>query len=298
MSIVKAFAVGNGDTFYIRHDSDNFTMIDCCLDNTNKEKIVDEIIEQSSEKGIHRFISTHPDEDHIQGLEYLNSRWNILNFYCVENKANKQEPSTAFKEYCRLRDDRHKAFYLFKGCARRWLNEDSESMDVEQRRGSDIRILWPEPKNIYYQEALQQAKMGGSPNNISPIIIYGRKFKFMWMGDLEADFLDKVSGNIEFERVDVLFAPHHGRQSGKIPKTLLDKIAPRLIIIGEAPSENLNYYQGFNTITQNTARDIIFCICKTRMDVYVENANYAANYEGNSYVKQAGYHIYSLMPRN
>ncbi len=31
MSLVKSFAVGNGDMFYIRHNSDSFSIIDCCL---------------------------------------------------------------------------------------------------------------------------------------------------------------------------------------------------------------------------------------------------------------------------
>lgn len=38
MSIVKSFSVGDGDMFYIDHNSDNFTTIDCCYsDDENKE---------------------------------------------------------------------------------------------------------------------------------------------------------------------------------------------------------------------------------------------------------------------
>jgi len=31
MSIVKSFAIGNGDMYYIRHGSDNFSIIDCSV---------------------------------------------------------------------------------------------------------------------------------------------------------------------------------------------------------------------------------------------------------------------------
>lgn len=31
MSVIKSFSVGNGDMFYIKHDTDNFTIIDCNL---------------------------------------------------------------------------------------------------------------------------------------------------------------------------------------------------------------------------------------------------------------------------
>ena len=36
MSIIKSIAVGNGDMFYIKHGSSNFTIIDCNMDEENK----------------------------------------------------------------------------------------------------------------------------------------------------------------------------------------------------------------------------------------------------------------------
>ena len=32
MSIVKSLSVGEGDMFYIKNNTDNFTVIDCCID--------------------------------------------------------------------------------------------------------------------------------------------------------------------------------------------------------------------------------------------------------------------------
>ena len=58
MSIIKSLSVGNGDMFYIKHGSDNFSIIDCSLNETNKTRIVNEIITESKGKGITRFIST------------------------------------------------------------------------------------------------------------------------------------------------------------------------------------------------------------------------------------------------
>jgi len=46
MAKIKSFAVGDGDMFYIRHGSDNFSIIDCCLSFENKKAIVDEIKEE------------------------------------------------------------------------------------------------------------------------------------------------------------------------------------------------------------------------------------------------------------
>jgi hypothetical protein len=57
----------------------------------------------------------------------------------------------------------------------------------------------------------------------------------MWMGDLETDFMKKIEDEIELDRADILFAPHHGRASGKVPAKWLEQINPKLIVIGEAP---------------------------------------------------------------
>ncbi len=42
MSIIKSLSVGDGDMFYLKHGSDNFAIIDCCLSDDNKEDIVKE----------------------------------------------------------------------------------------------------------------------------------------------------------------------------------------------------------------------------------------------------------------
>lgn len=272
MSIVKSLSVGNGDMFYIKHGNDNFSVIDCCLDDNNKEIIVNEIKQQSASKGMSRFFSTHPDEDHIQGINYLNSNWSICNFYCVENDTSKEVESDSFKEYCKLRDS-DKAFYAYKGCKRKWLNETDE-----ERGSAGLHILWPDTSNKDYKNELEKVKNGESPNNISMLIKYNCKAKFLWMGDIETNFIEKVKDEIEFDEVDIVFAPHHGRESGKIPSDILKKLNPKIIIIGEAPSKNLNYYSGYNTITQNSAGDITFEVVDDLVNIYVSNENYSVNF--------------------
>lgn len=121
---VKSFSVGDGDMFYIKHGSDNFTVIDCCLYHEEgiADAILDEIDEQSSDKTIKRFISTHPDDDHIDGLTDFDNRFGIVNFYCVDNAATKTKDSDDFDRYCELRDgdvqsqvNAANAFYLGQG---------------------------------------------------------------------------------------------------------------------------------------------------------------------------------------
>jgi glyoxylase-like metal-dependent hydrolase (beta-lactamase superfamily II) len=115
VSIVKSYAIGNGDMYYIRHGSDNFSIIDCSLPDDREGAILAELAAQSRDKGIVRFISTHPDQDHISGLIELDDAMGLANFYCVKNATKKASPTADFYRYCALRDS-DKAFYLSRGC--------------------------------------------------------------------------------------------------------------------------------------------------------------------------------------
>lgn len=254
MSEIKSYSVGNGDMFYINHGSDNLTIIDCCLNEDNEKVILDEVATLSKAKGITRFISTHPDDDHIRGLDLLDRKIGILNFYCVNNDASKEDETDSFTHYCNLRHS-SKAFHIYKGCTRKWMNEGDEN-----RGSSGISVLWPDIDHYAFKDALMAAAAGESPNNLSPIIRYKLNggASAIWMGDLETEFLESIEDKVDQLPVDVLFPPHHGRDSGKIPGTMLEKLSPKIVVIGEAPSEHLNYYDGYNTITQNSAGDILF----------------------------------------
>ncbi len=231
-------------------------------------------------KNIKRFISTHPDEDHIHGLQYLDDKIGIVNFYCVANEATKDDETEDFKRYKELRDSKKKAFYIYRNCSRCWMNKNDE----EKKYGSSgIDILWPIKDNKDYKSELSKVKNGESPNNISPIIEYSLKggVNVLWFGDLENSFMEKIKDTIELPEADIIFAPHHGRKSGKIPKEWMDSINPKIVIIGEAPSEKINYLSDYNTITQNTTGDIILDCDSGFVDIYVANENYSVEFLEN-----------------
>ena len=270
MSVIKSFAVGNGDMFYIIHGSDNFTVIDCDLSDQNAATIIDEIKTQSASKGIYRFICTHPDEDHFGGLHLLDDAWPIRNFYVVKNQAVKDTDTKSFKRYCQLRDDSKKAFYISKGCVRKWMNQGDDS-----RGSSGISVLWPDLDNAWFKEALAACDAGESYNNTSAVLRYSiGNTSVMWLGDLETEFMEDITEDIDLKKTTVVFAAHHGRDSGKIPHSWLEKLDPQIIILGEAPSRHLNYYTGYQTITQNSAGDITMECDATQVHFFVSNPNY------------------------
>lgn len=274
MPIIKSFAVGNGDMFYIQHISDNFTIIDCCLNADTADERIEELKLKSQNKGITRFISTHPDQDHFGGIELLDEKMPITNFYVVKNDAKKSDETASFKHYCKLRDDATKAFYISKGCTRKWMNQTDEV-----RGSSGIDILWPDVNNSDFKDALEACSKGESPNNISGVVRYAFAggATVMWLGDLETEFMEKITNHIVLEKTTIVFASHHGRDSGKIPNSWLEKLDPQIIVIGEAPSRHLNYYTGYKTITQNRAGDITMELVDNKVHFYVSKPEYKPN---------------------
>ena len=283
MAIIKTFSVGDGDTFYIRHGSDNFTIIDCNLVEERRKEIVDEIIGMSNGKGITRFISTHPDDDHFHGIEYLDERKSIVNFYCADNAATKDPETESFKHYKTLRDG-DRAFNIYKGCSRRWMNQTNE-----ERGSAGIHILWPDTDNADYKDALGAASNGDSPNNISIVAHYAINdgATFCWFGDLETSFMENIHEEIELRSSAIIFAPHHGRKSGRLPQSWLDDLKPKIIVVGEAPSEHLEYYQNFNTIKQNSAGDVTFDCDGTQIHIYCSSSNYTESFLDNQNMPDA-----------
>lgn len=270
MAMVRSFTVGNGDMFYIKHNSDNFTIIDCQLFGDHKEWLVDELIKESRGKGITRFISTHPDEDHIQGIEYLDERMPIYNFYVVENNAIKSDETESFKHYCMLRDRAERKFYVEKDCQRKWMN-----LSDDERKTSGIHIHWPDTSNNYFKKALTDANEGKAFNNISLVARYSTEnLSFMWIGDLETQFMEDIFDSIDLPETTVIFAPHHGRKTGKLPNSWLEKLKPKIIVIGEARSRHLHYYTGYNKITQTKAGDITFITDGSKLHCYASHEAY------------------------
>lgn len=273
MSVVKSysFPVGDirGDCFYIQHDSSNFTIIDCYLKDggdasCRKDEIINEILAASKGR-IRRFISSHPDTDHIVGIEELNKVWPIKNFYAVENDVPSDRNNPSLEKYLELKE--HHNCPLKAGLERVWLNLSKDGRD-----GSNLEILWPDPENPKFRDALEATRNGASPNNISCVVRYDAPTggSYLWMGDMETGMQEEFFRvkRTSIKPVDVLFQPHHGRSSGKVPAGLLKALAPRIIVVGNAPAKDIYYANPEKTITQNTAGDIVFVNCNGYIHVF------------------------------
>jgi beta-lactamase superfamily II metal-dependent hydrolase len=146
---------------------------------------------------------------------------------------------------------------------------------IESKHNPLGTIIWAVLDNEDFKEALALAEEGKSPNNISTVLTYRTgATTFMWMGDLETDFMEKIADVATWPQVDILFASHHGRHSGRVPHSILDQLKPRIIVIGEAPSRHLHYYGGYETLTQNSAGDVTFECEDDKVHIFASEDTY------------------------
>jgi hypothetical protein len=81
-----------------------------------------------------------------------------------------------------------------------------------------------------------------------------------------------------------------------VPPKWLDQMNPALIVIGEAASEHLNYYDGYDTITQNSCQDIVFDCVSRKTHIYVTDPDYSVDFldDESKSTRYGGYYIGTL----
>ena len=90
--------------------------------------------------------------------------------------------------------------------------------------------------------------------------------------------MEDIHDDIALRKAAIIFASHHGRKSGMLPQTWLDDLETKVIVVGEAPSEHLEYYKNFDTIKQNSAGDVTFDCDGSKVHVYCSVKGYAEDF--------------------
>jgi competence protein ComEC len=123
-------------------------------------------------------------------------------------------------------------------------------------------------------------------NDLSYVLLYRSDgYTFLFAGDSHDATWEHVLRTYgeAVQDVDVLIAPHHGRDSGR-SFAFLDVVRPKLTLFGNAPSDDLAYEQwnrrGLLTIANNQAGSIIFDITPNLLQVYVTHRPYASRVVG------------------
>ncbi|UJF29304.1 hypothetical protein L0B70_10700 [Kaistella sp. 97-N-M2] len=254
---------------------------------------------------IFRFIITHPDMDHLDGISDLYSEFNIMNTWDTDNNKTVADGANFAgynKEdwdfYTKIRSGQiseTRRLTYFAGQENSFYNEDN------------IKILSPTA------ELVRKANSNGDYNDLSYVLLLthprpdGTSWKILFAGDSDNDSWDYILKNHrdQVTNIDVLFAPHHGRDSGRSYE-FLKTLNPRVTLFGNASSKYLAYECYPRTrITNNQAGYVIMDVTASKIVFYVKNYEFAKYYKAKRNWTDTtystnfqAYDLFQLNPKN
>ena len=309
--------VKNGDCSIIEHGSGHVSVIDICnARKTTEEILVDEssmfsksisgnfqqkkhpvnpieYLKKFRINSIFRFILTHPDMDHMDGIKDFFEEFLPTNFWDTGNKVEKDfENRSPYREedwkfYKKIRDDDSqqqspKRITLFSGSQGQYWSQNTDG----ESPGDAISILSPTP------ELVKEANETGNYNDLSYVVLYrGAGGKILISGDSHDKTWKHILENCEndVKNVDLLIAPHHGRDS-KRSCDFLDTVNPKMTFFGNAKSEHLAYSAWYNRnlefVTNNQANCMVVDCSGDNLVLYVTNKKFAKAKNPRSFYEQ------------
>jgi competence protein ComEC len=338
MAIIHFLNVLEGDCNIIQYDLDNrVTVIDVSNAYNNEDtpaekaakKIKEEIIKKRTlvpsnkkdykqkeypenpieylgrlgVKKIFRFIVTHPDMDHLDGVKDFYSSFNVLHTWDTDNnkKCDMSENFGGYnpddwKFYTDLRDRKFaktSRLVNYAGYENQFWREDNLKILCPTKELVDTSNK--NPKEDYhdcsYVLLFNPPKKGG------------KQWKIVFAGDSHDNswnYIIKQYKN-EISNVDVLLAPHHGRDS-KRDYSFLEILKPKLTLLGNASSKHLAYgkYPKIR-ITNNAAGSVILDVSENAIVVYVKNKQFAIDFthkRGWAHTENKAFNAYGIIQYN
>jgi len=331
MGIFHFLNVRDGDCSIIQHPSGHITVVDVCNASVDSatEKVIKEalakvLVDKSTAhgnyaqkkrpvnpidylrglgvRGVFRFILTHPDMDHLDGIKALFEQFAPVNFWDTDNvKKTEFGEGSQYREedwlfYKNLRDGRSrtspKRLALYSGAHGQFYNQDENN----KGGGDGLYVLAPT------KELVDIATQQDDYNDASYVLLYrSNAGRVLLAGDSHDRTWDHVlaAHREDVEDVDLLIAPHHGRKSGR-SYGFLDIVRPRLTLFGNARSEHLAYgawkSRGLCYVTNNQANCVIVDTNQSTMRVFVTNGLFARDINPRTFFDEhlGAFHLVDL----
>lgn len=261
-----------------------------------KEKPVNpiEYLDSFGIDSIFRFVATHPDMDHIDGIKLFFETFSPANIWDTDNEKEMGSFDGSpyneddWKFYKSIRDGQNTnqtRLTLFSGSKGKYYNENENGSCC----GNGLFILAPT------KEILNEAIENDDYNDCSYVLLYRppNGAKVIIAGDSHDKTWEHIleTWENEVKDCDVLLAPHHGRDS-KRSYDFLDVLKPKITFFGNAKSEHLAYQAWTNRklekFTNNQGNCLIAkfnaggtqirCTYKTFAEAYCKANGYTTSY--------------------
>ena len=265
-----------------REEMRNRTHVPSDKKNYNQKKAPDNPIDYLKNNlkinSIFRFIISHPDMDHLDGIKDLYEEFSIYNTWDTDNDKeidlngffagyNKED----WKFYKNLRAGKNtntKRLTYFSKNDNQYYNEDN------------ITILCPTAELLKNGNETEDYNDASYALLFSPPKKNGGNWKILLAGDTHDDSWEYILKNHknEVSNIDILLAPHHGRDSSR-NYDFLDTLNPKVTLFGNASSEHLAYTKYPKTrITNNQAGYVILDTSPDYLKIYVKNFEFARDF--------------------
>ena len=252
-------------------------------------------LEEHGISSIFRFILTHPDMDHMDGIKAFFDTFKPAAFWDTNNKKEMDNSSWSGSPYNQYDWDFYKSLRDSKPDynPKRLANLSGDNGQYWNRGegggtgGDGYTILAPT------QKLVDEANKKDDYNDCSYVLLYrvGDK-RIIFGGDSHDETWEHILSNWgkDVSDIDLLIAPHHGRDSGR-SYDFLDVLKPSLTFFGNARSEHLAYgawsRRNLPIITNNQANCMVVNSNAGGLDVYVTYETFAKSYNpGASYSEQ------------
>ena len=255
-----------------------------------------EYFQKHNVTSIFRYIQSHPDMDHMDGIKCLFSEFSPQNFWDTDNQKELDASSWTgspydgedWKFYKNLRDTNPssdpKRLTLLSGAKGKYWNQNDDGSSG----GDGIQVLAPTQKLVDNANASDD-----DYNDCSYVLLYRTDgHKIIFGGDSHDATWEHIVANWtdDVTDIDLLIAPHHGRDSGRSYE-FLDVLNPTLTFFGNAQSEYLAYDQwsrrNLPIVTNNQANCMVVDMDATSMKLYVTHETFARAVNASTYYEES-----------
>jgi beta-lactamase superfamily II metal-dependent hydrolase len=236
--------VGKGNCSIIEFPSGHLTIIDIDNSRNSDENDLTDPIEYLKKnfkgKDIFRFILTHPDMDHMSGLNELHKNFSIINFWDTDHDKELSEddldesPYEAedWKKYQKLRVSKEnpKTLQILRHESRDFWNKDY------------ITVLSPASDLLKLSKNTAESS-SDKYNHLSYVFrVDYCGIRILFGGDATMDTWDSILKNCGKEslKADIFLAPHHGSKNS-FNEDVFKHIAPDWVVVSVVKGNEYDY---------------------------------------------------------
>ena len=212
-----------------------------------------EVAEQGQD--VWRFICTHPDMDHLSGIDRLWGQESVSVFWDNDHEKDLSDADhwpdkydeVDWERYATIRNDETDCQYL----------QPSRGSQKQYWEDDNIQILHPSPSFVNEINEQNEDSVSNKYNNISYVIkLDTRAGAILLPGDAEKEAWDEILDYWDeeiFEDVRVLKASHHGREDG-FHKEAVEAIDPEYVVLSVGAKPSTDAHQKYNRVCSDDTK--------------------------------------------